>query len=196
MVLNSSSKSPTRCSQSSAEQARARTESLFGGAAGDVSGIESLAERASQTRNEAFIGNACILESRYSPWQRATGRYTSPSGKATGVSSGCMKVTTLLLLPCSLAVSGEEKHWCVIVQTMTRGQQTSSALFTWNTRYQRHSYVEGDCPKGFKFRGSLSDHDLEKIKSSGEKIAIVPPHYTSEDLRNARESCEPGCPEA
>jgi hypothetical protein len=78
---------------------------------------------------------------------------------------------------------------------MTGGQQVSSALFSWNLHYQRYQYVDGDFPKGIKFRVSLSDHDLEKIRKKGGGVVILSPHYSPEDFDKAEKSCAEALPE-
>lgn len=52
------------------------------------------------------------------------------------------------------------------------------------------TYLAGEYPPGVPFRSSLKDKDVDKIKAKGGRVLILDPHYTHEDLDNAKQKCE------
>jgi len=50
--------------------------------------------------------------------------------------------------------------------------------------------VEGNFPKGFKFRSEIGDKHIRKIKEQGGKVVIVRADYTSAELDDARRHCK------
>ena len=75
---------------------------------------------------------------------------------------------------------------CVILRDYPR--KTADAFTRWTTP-PPFEYVEGDFPKGFKFRTEIRDKHVRKIKELGGKIVIIKTDYTPADLLDARNRC-------
>lgn len=78
---------------------------------------------------------------------------------------------------------------CVILKRMGPADQVTSHLYSFGIRGKQFQYVEGQLPKGVKFHGRLTDHDVRKIVDAGGKTTIIDSHYTDQELQNARKSC-------
>ncbi|MGO9647611.1 MAG: hypothetical protein ACLPOO_06120 [Terriglobales bacterium] len=57
------------------------------------------------------------------------------------------------------------------------------------TMHAPYDYVEGDFPKGMKFRSAIGDKQIQAIKDKGGKVVIVPREYGLPDLQDARKQC-------
>ena len=82
------------------------------------------------------------------------------------------------------------KASCVILSSV----EPAKGIATWSVegRRQKHAltYLAGDYPPGIPFRSSIKDKDVDKIKAKGGRVLILDPHYTREDLENAKQVCE------
>src|SRR5438477_2170322 len=83
----------------------------------------------------------------------------------------------------------EEQAPCVVLKRMGPADQVTSHLYSFGMRGKQFQFVEGQLPKGVKFHGRLTDHDIRKIQDAGGKITIVDSHYTAEELKQAKASC-------
>lgn len=93
------------------------------------------------------------------------------------------------LLALLLAQAPPPAASCVIVKRMGPADQITSHLYSFGFRGKQFQYVEGDFPKGVKFHGRLTDHDIRGIMDKGGKIRILEQGYTADALKEARESC-------
>ena len=82
------------------------------------------------------------------------------------------------------------KASCFILSSV----EPAKGIATWSVegRRQKHAltYLAGDYPPGIPFRSSIKDKDVDKIKAKGGRVLILDPHYTREDLENAKQVCE------
>jgi hypothetical protein len=91
---------------------------------------------------------------------------------------------------------GDAPQPCVILKRMGPADQVTSHLHSFGIRGKQFQYVEGELPKGVKFHGRLTDHDVRKIEDHGGKITVISAHYTDEELQDARKSCSQSEPPA
>jgi hypothetical protein len=63
-------------------------------------------------------------------------------------------------------------------------------MYSFGIRGKQFQYVEGKLPEGFPFHGRLTDHDVRNLQGRGAEVLVVEPHYTAEDLKQAREQCK------
>lgn len=89
----------------------------------------------------------------------------------------------------SVSLPAEEGP-CVILKRMGPADEVTSRLYSFGIRGKQFQYVEGVFPKGMKFHGRLTDHDVREIFDKGGRIAIVEPRYSVDDLKVARETCK------
>lgn len=104
-----------------------------------------------------------------------------------------MRFSALFLaLACSaiptLAQNSGQKS-CVILKRMGPADEVTSHLYSFGIRGKQFQFVEGDFPKGMKFHGRLTDHDVREIMDKGGKVSVVEKDYKREDLEDARKSC-------
>jgi len=78
---------------------------------------------------------------------------------------------------------------CVILKRMGPADQVTSRLYSFGIRGKQFQYVEGKLPDGFPFHGRLTDHDVRNLQSRGTEVLVIEPHYTTEDLKQARADC-------
>ena len=78
---------------------------------------------------------------------------------------------------------------CSILKRMGPADQVTSHLYSFGMRGKQFQYVEGQLPKGVKFHGRLTDHDVRKIQDAGGKVTIIDAHHTDQELQEARKSC-------
>jgi hypothetical protein len=78
---------------------------------------------------------------------------------------------------------------CVILKRMGPADEVTSHLYSFGIRGKQFQFVEGDFPKGMKFHGRLTDHDVREIMDKGGKVSVVEKDYKHEDLADARKSC-------
>lgn len=50
--------------------------------------------------------------------------------------------------------------------------------------------MAGDYPPGVRFRSSINDKEVDKVKAKGSRVFVLDPHYTREDLEKAKQACE------
>jgi hypothetical protein len=77
----------------------------------------------------------------------------------------------------------------VILKRMGPADEVTSHLYSFGLRGKQFQFVEGQLPKGVKFHGRLTDHDVREIEERGGRIVILEVHYTDASLRDARTSC-------
>ncbi len=105
---------------------------------------------------------------------------------------------SLLAIPC-LAQSGAiiQEHGaghatqptCVILKRMGPADEVTSHLYSFGIRGKQFQYVEGKLPDGFPFHGRLTDHDVRNLQSRGTEVLVLEPHYSTDDLKQARVDC-------
>jgi hypothetical protein len=78
---------------------------------------------------------------------------------------------------------------CVILKRMGPADEVTSHLYSFGIRGKQFQYVEGKLPEGFPFHGRLTDHDIRNLQARGAEVLVLEPHYTAEDLKQAREDC-------
>jgi len=78
---------------------------------------------------------------------------------------------------------------CVILKRMGPADEVTSHLYSFGIRGKQFQFVEGDFPKGMKFHGRLTDHDVREIMDKGGKVSVVEKDYKREDLADARKTC-------
>jgi len=99
-------------------------------------------------------------------------------------------IATLTLLALSVSAQESAQKPCVILKRMGPADEVTSHLYSFGIRGKQFQFVEGDFPKGMKFHGRLTDHDVREIMDKGGKVSIVEKDYKREDLADARKSCE------
>ena len=93
------------------------------------------------------------------------------------------------LLLASIAASAAESSPCVILKRMGPADEITSHFYSFGIRGKQFQFIEGQLPKGVKFHGRLTDHDVRQIQDKGGKIEILESKYATDDLRQAREAC-------
>jgi hypothetical protein len=78
---------------------------------------------------------------------------------------------------------------CIILKRMGPADEVTSRLYSFGIRGKQFQYVEGKLPEGFPFHGRLTDHDVRNLQARGAEVIVVEPHYTTEDLKQARADC-------
>jgi hypothetical protein len=98
---------------------------------------------------------------------------------------------TLLLsqVPARSQPAAESQQPCAVLKRMGPADQITSHFYAFGIRGKQFQFVEGQLPKGAKFHGRLTDHDVRKIQDAGGKVVIVDAHYTVQELDQARKSC-------
>jgi hypothetical protein len=62
-------------------------------------------------------------------------------------------------------------------------------MYSFGLRGKQFQYVEGKLPAGFPFHGRMTDHDVRNLQGRGAEVIVLDAHYTSEDLKQARDDC-------
>src|SRR5271166_6950349 len=75
---------------------------------------------------------------------------------------------------------------CVILKRMGPADEVTSHLYSFGIRGKQFQYVEGKLPEGFPFHGRLTDHDVRNLQGRGAEVIVLEPHYTSQELMQAR----------
>lgn len=78
---------------------------------------------------------------------------------------------------------------CVILKRMGPADQITSHMYSFGIRGKQFQFVEGQLPKGIKFHGRLTDHDVRLLQDAGSKVVIIEPKFTGADLAEARKGC-------
>jgi len=78
----------------------------------------------------------------------------------------------------------------VILKRMGPADQITSHLYAFGLRGKQFQYVEGELPKGVKFHGRLTDHDVRAVQEHAGRVLILEPKYTVADLEEARKGCQ------
>ncbi len=94
---------------------------------------------------------------------------------------------TLGLMISTFAIADDSP--CVILKRMGPADEITSHLYSFGIRGKQFQFVDGQFPKGMKFHGRLTDHDVRQIFDKGGRVSIVEPKYTPADLQAARENC-------
>ena len=81
------------------------------------------------------------------------------------------------------------KASCVILKRMGPADQVTSHLYSFGIRGKQFQYIEGKLPEGFPFHGRLTDHDVRNLQGRGTEVIVLESHYTSDDLKQARDDC-------
>ncbi|MGO9318481.1 MAG: PEGA domain-containing protein [Terracidiphilus sp.] len=79
---------------------------------------------------------------------------------------------------------------CLILKRMGPADEVTSHMYSFGIRGKQFQYVEGKFPEGSPFHGRLTDHDVRNLQGRGQEVLILEPHYTSEDLKEARAECK------
>jgi hypothetical protein len=90
----------------------------------------------------------------------------------------CCILWALMLFPA--AIHAEPP--CLILKHATTSQQFLVNASNWR-------YVEGEFPKGMKWKSNITDRYVRQIKAAGGIIVIIPTDYTQADVENARKQC-------
>ena len=107
---------------------------------------------------------------------------------------------TICLLPClGLAQSGAvipqggaghaAQASCIILKRMGPADQITSHMYSFGIRGKQFQYVEGKLPEGAPFHGRMTDHDVRNLQGRGAEVIVLDSHYTTEDLKQARNDC-------
>jgi hypothetical protein len=79
---------------------------------------------------------------------------------------------------------------CIILKRMGPADEVTSHLYSFGIRGKQFQYVEGKFPEGSPFHGRLTDHDVRNLQGRGAEVLMLEPHYTAEDLKEARSQCK------
>lgn len=88
----------------------------------------------------------------------------------------------LLSLILCLGAIAQAADTCLIVKHATTSDQIWVSGANWR-------YVEGDFPKGQKWKSNITDRSIRKIKELGGKVVVVPDKASVEQLEDARKQC-------
>lgn len=91
-----------------------------------------------------------------------------------------MRHFVLVLLLSSWALADSP---CLIIRHASTARQVWVSGANWQ-------YVEGDFPKGVKWKSNVTDRTVRKVKESGGKVVTIPNAYTPADLEDARQQCK------
>lgn len=91
-----------------------------------------------------------------------------------------MRFVWLLLLAGSALA---EDQPCLIIRHASTARQVWVSGANWQ-------YVEGDFPKGMKWKSNVTDRTVRKVKEQGGKVVTIPNAYTPADLEDARRQCK------
>ena len=72
---------------------------------------------------------------------------------------------------------------------MGPADEVTSHLYSFGIRGKQFQYIEGKLPEGFPFHGRLTDHDVRNLQGRGAEVIVLEPHYTSQELMQARADC-------
>lgn len=78
---------------------------------------------------------------------------------------------------------------CVLLKRMGPADEVTSHLYSFGIRGKQFQYIEGRLPDGFPFHGRLTDHDVRNLQGRGAEVIVLEPHYTADDLKQARADC-------
>ena len=80
---------------------------------------------------------------------------------------------------------------CVILQHMGPVDRGKSRLYSLGLRGRQFRYidVEGKLPEGLPLRDRMTNHDVRNLHVRGVEVIVLAPHYTSEELKEARANC-------
>jgi hypothetical protein len=79
---------------------------------------------------------------------------------------------------------------CIILKRMGPADEVTSHLYSFGIRGKQFQWVEGKFPEGTSFHGRLTDHDVRNLQGRGAQVLVLEPHYTSQDLKDARAQCQ------
>ena len=93
-----------------------------------------------------------------------------------------MRRVVLLAILTSAAFSAD-KPTCLIIRHATTALQAFVSGANWQ-------YVEGDFPKGMKWKSNVTDRTVRKVKELGGRVITIPNAYSTADLEDARKQCK------
>lgn len=79
---------------------------------------------------------------------------------------------------------------CVILNRIGGVGQVTRHLYSLGIVGKQFRYVEGKLPEGFPFHEKMTDHDVRKLQTRGIEVVVLESSYTSEDLKQARATCQ------
>ena len=79
---------------------------------------------------------------------------------------------------------------CVILKHIGRVGQVTSHLYSLGIGGKQFRYIEGKLPEGFAFHEKMTDHDVHNLQTRGIEVVVLESHYTSDDLKQARATCQ------
>lgn len=91
-----------------------------------------------------------------------------------------MRYVILLLLSVGSAFAADQA--CLIIRHASAARQAFVSGANWQ-------YVEGDFPKGMKWKSNVTDRTVRKVKELGGRVVTVPTTYSTADLEDARKQC-------
>jgi|SRR5215469_13846784 len=97
-------------------------------------------------------------------------------------------LSVFLLLSFSAAAGqhAADKSCIIVHQHQHKFGENMSRLAS----HKPYDYIEGEYPKGMKFRSELNDKSVQQVKNAGGTIVILKPDYSRDDLNGAREQCK------
>jgi hypothetical protein len=101
----------------------------------------------------------------------------------------CVAAPAYSLVIVLLAAGLSNAQDCLILKRMGPADQITSHMYSFGIRGKQFQYVEGALPKGIKFHGRLTDHDVRKIQDAGGRFVVLEPKFTGADLAEARRGC-------
>jgi hypothetical protein len=87
----------------------------------------------------------------------------------------------LIALFCASLATADDAP-CLIVKHASTARQFFVSGANWQ-------YVEGDFPKGMKWKSNITDRYIRKMKENGGRVVVVPQNYGAPELEQARRSC-------
>ena len=93
-----------------------------------------------------------------------------------------MRRVVLILILTSTAFCADKPTYLII-----RHASTARQFWVSGANWQ---YVEGDFPKGMKWKSDVTDRTVRKVKELGGRVVTVPNAYTTADLEDARRQCK------
>jgi len=79
---------------------------------------------------------------------------------------------------------------CVLLSRIGGVGQVTRHLYSFGIGGKQFRYIEGKLPEGFSFHEKMTDHDVRKLQTRGIEVVVLESSYTSEDLKQARATCQ------
>jgi hypothetical protein len=109
--------------------------------------------------------------------------------KLLPIKTVCVATPAYILAIALLSAGLASAQDCLILKRMGPADQITSHMYSFGIRGKQFQYVEGALPKGIKFHGRLTDHDVRKIQDAGGRFVVLEPKFTGADLAEARRGC-------